>query len=141
MIERVIHIIIGILLFLGSTGIVVNKHYCQNELKSTALFLKAEACHAVTSVASCPMHQHKGDEDREKKNCCDDKSEYVKSDNEQLVQSFEIDFPNHPVSLDNVPLVLNTDPSALDAHSLHYLTYKPPIVLNDIPVLLQAFLL
>lgn len=136
MISRATHIILAVLLFISSTGFVVNKHYCQNELKSMALFHKAEPCHQDKATKSCPMHSSG---EQEKKDCCDDKTEYVKASDEQVAPSFEINLPNIPVLWAAIFVVFNIELPALDSNTLHYLTYKPPIVLNDLSVLLQVF--
>ena len=136
LIARATHIILALLLFISSTGFVVNKHYCQGELKNMALFRKAESCHQDKAMKSCPMHSSG---EKEKKGCCDDESEYVKANDEQLAPSFEINLPNIPVLWAAIFVAFHIGLPALDSNTLHYLTYKPPIVLNDISVLLQVF--
>ena len=136
LIARATHIILAVLLFISSTGFVVNKHYCQNELKSMAIFHKAEPCHQEKAMKSCPMHSSG---EKEKKGCCDDETEYVKASDEQVASSFQIDLQVTPVLLAAIFVVFNIELPALDSNTLHYLTYKPPIVLNDLSVLLQVF--
>ena len=101
-----------------------------------ALFLKAESCHQDKAMKGCPMHSSG---EKEKKGCCDDETEYVKANDDQLAQSFEIGFQHIPVLLAAFFVVFNLELPALDSNTLHYLTYKPPIVLNDLSVLLQVF--
>ena len=137
---RIAHITLAFLLLLSSTGIVFNKHYCGSELKSMAVFMEATPCHHAKARKACPLHGS-GDEEyqNEKKDCCNDKTEYVKSDNEQIAQFSQINLKNLPVLLDTVFAVFTIELPVTDFHTLHYLTYKPPIVLNDISVLLQVF--
>ena len=137
---RIAHITLAFLLLLSSTGIVLNKHYCGSELKSMAVFMEAEPCHHVEAMKGCPIHSS-GEEGikKKKKSCCNDETEYVKSDEEQLAQPFRIDLKNLPVLLAATFLALDFQLPATDSNTLHYLTYKPPIVLNDISVLLQVF--
>ena len=87
-------------------------------------------------MKSCPMHSSG---EQEKKGCCDDESEYVKANDEQLAPSFEINLPNNPVLWAAIFVAFHIELPALDSNTLQYLTYKPPIVLNDISVLLQVF--
>lgn len=140
LIYRIAHITLAFLLLLSSTGIVLNKHYCGSELKSMAVFMEATPCHHVKAVKSCPTHSS-GEEglQKEKKGCCDDKTEYLKSDEEQLAQSFRFDLKNLPVLLAAVFVAFDIKLPVTDSNTLHYLTYKPPIVFNDISVLLQVF--
>lgn len=143
MLTRIFHITLAVLLFISSTGFVVNKHYCQDELKSMALFIQAEACHKEKAVRSCPFHaspHEEGQQKEGKKGCCDDKAEYVKSDDEQLAQSFKIDLELNPVLVSAINVPLSIELPSIDEHSLHYLNYKPPLIVFDIPVRLQTFL-
>ena len=137
---RIVHIILSFLLLLSSTGIVLNKHYCGTELKSMAVFIGAKPCDHVKAMKGCTTHSS-GEEglQQEKKGCCNDKTEYVKSDDDQLAQPFRIDLKNLPALFATIFVAFNIQLPATDANALHYLTYKPPIVLNDISVLLQVF--
>jgi hypothetical protein len=136
------HIILALVLLIGSAGLVVNKHYCQNQLKSTAFFLKAKACHQVSKQRSCPMHadmaEHSGI--REHKGCCDDETEYLKADEDQIVSSFAWQLKRPiPVRIDRTWPEPPEWPSS-DRQTLHYLNYKPPLIVCDLPVALQTFL-
>ena len=138
MLQRLIHIVLAFLFFISSTGLVINKHYCQNELKNMALFVKAEGCHTMKQM-SCPMHSSPEDENPEK-GCCDDETEYVKVDEEQQIQPSEINIQVNPVLMSVLFVTLNLDWPSLDKQSIHYLNYKPPLIVCDLPVSLQTFL-
>ncbi|MCB9273139.1 MAG: hypothetical protein H6564_03815 [Lewinellaceae bacterium] len=139
MLLRMLHIALSFLMFVSSTGVVVNEHYCRDERKSAALFVKAEACHGEKAVRACPMHKdHQAS--FKKKGCCDDRTEYFKSDEEQLAQSFGIGgIKDIQLFLPAFFVAFNIKLPAVESHTLHYLTYKPPIVLNGLIVLLQVF--
>ncbi|MCB0562713.1 MAG: hypothetical protein KDD09_27365, partial [Phaeodactylibacter sp.] len=126
MIQRIAHITLAFLLFISSAGLVINKHYCQNELKSIALFSEAEGCHQEKTM-SCPMHAKKS-EDNHKKGCCDDETEYVKSDEDQYIQSLEIELSVPPLLFADLPTTFILDAPSLDKQSIHYLNYKPPLI-------------
>lgn len=138
MIQRIAHIILAFLLFISSAGLVINKHYCQNELKSMALFAEAEGCHQAKKM-SCPMHADQ-EEDNHKKGCCDDETEFVKADEDQYVQSSKIELKVPPLLFVDLPAIFNLEAPSLDKQSIHYLNYKPPLIVCDLPVLLQTFL-
>lgn len=140
--NRAIHIILTFLLLIGSTGLVINKHYCRQQLKSTAFFLKAEACHQNSKQPSCPMHAAADDHNGhgERKDCCDDQTEYLKAEVEQLLTAsdFYLHLPTNPVALSVWSSIAKR--TSLDRLTLHYLNYKPPLIVCDRQVLLQTFL-
>lgn len=69
-----------IAVLLSSMSFVLDKHFCNDELKSVSFFLKAENCHEQQKT-TCPMHSAQDKEDR--KNCCDNKTELIKVDIDQ----------------------------------------------------------
>ena len=116
-------------------------HYCQDELKSMAIFLEAEACHQEKAMASCPMHSsesHHGE--KESQGCCDDETQYVKSETEQFVQANETEINFNPVLLSVLFVALQIELPSIDTRSIQYLNYKPPLIVCDLPVRLQTFL-
>lgn len=139
MLQKIGHIILAILLFIGSTGLVINKHYCQDELKSMAVFQKAKSCHAAKQTSACPMHAQQEQDDDQSGGCCDDQSEMVKVEQEQT-------FPVLGMELQLSIAMLPPSAMAFDLSSLpsihllpEYLHYKPPPLVCDLPVLLQTF--
>jgi len=44
---RIINIILAGFVFFSATGFVVNKHFCQDELRHVKLFMKGEGCHEI----------------------------------------------------------------------------------------------
>lgn len=139
LLHKLFHIILALLLFISSTGLVINKHYCQNELKSIALFVKAKACHSDSAMKNCPFH-NPPDGEKKEKDCCNDETEYVKVDEEQLTPTVEYNLPLNPVLISTLFVVLNFELPAFDKQTLHYLNYKPPLIVCDLPVRLQTFL-
>lgn len=124
-------------------GFVVQKHFCQNELKGVSVFVKAASCHQnPVDEPSCPMHgseaHHHGDS--EQKNCCDDEVDFVKLDQEFQTESFQIQLQNDPVLLGIISLALRLSVSEEASSPTHFLNYKPPLLVCDFPVSLQTFL-
>jgi len=79
LIARLAHITLAFLLFFSSTGLLMNKHYCQDKLKSVALFAQAKTCQHTKTVP-CAVHGTMTVPDNEAKGCCDNESEYLKAD-------------------------------------------------------------
>lgn len=106
MIARIAHIILAFLLFFSSTGLLVNKHYCQEELKSIAVFAQAKACQHTKTVP-CAVHGTMVVPADEKQGCCNNESEYLKADTDWVTTTI--------AELNAVaPLVLVEIPSWVD---------------------------
>ena len=81
------------------------------------------------------------DEDApQKKGCCDTETDFVKVDDDQVEASLEFNLSDYPVLF--AALVIFADFSLVneDDKSRHYFTYKPPLLVCDLPLSLQAFL-
>ena len=110
-----------------------------DELKNTALFFKAKSCHEESPMANCPMHKHMAS--NEKKNCCNDEAEYIKSEVDQI-QTITDEFSLQQSFQPGVSwLQLNVDYPDFYKQLIHYLNYKPPLLACGLFVQFQAFLL
>ena len=140
LIFRVAHIVLAFLLFISSAGVIINKHYCRDELKSMALFLEAEVCHKEKAMKSCPMHSKDRTDEEEEKDCCDNRTEYCKADEDQLAPTFRTAFQLNtnfwPAKLNAYYLEL----VSIEARTFYYLNYKPPLIVWDLPISLQTLL-
>lgn len=131
---RLFHIILSILVLFSSTGLLINQHYCRNELKHSALFAAAKSCHAQPAP-SCPMH---APSKKEQKGCCENESHFLKHKQDQVKAEAEpVKAPAAAVAL-FIP-AFNTAPPAFSRQNIHYLNYKPPLIFRDFPASLQVF--
>ena len=135
MLKRIVHSLLSAIILLSSTGMVVQMHYCMDELQSVSLFVKPDHCHPVAEN-TCPFHAKQD----KKKSCCSEESGFAKLQIEQM-----------PIALDGVLEldwlmlgVLLEDSLVQDQSERsqpHYLNYKPPLLACDIPVAVQRFLI
>ena len=83
--QKVLHIFLALLVFISTIGVTVNRHYCQQQLRSTGLWWIPMSCHesaiADDKLPSCPFHAQKPDS--EKRKCCSEESDYKKIEIEQ----------------------------------------------------------
>lgn len=118
---------LAVLLLIATTGVTLNKHYCMGRLQSVAIFQSAQNC--------------MDDEGAEPMPCCQDVSEELKLD-EVAKASFE--FKGAP---DLVPMaivsfiLLDHDLLTSTKGQNQYLSYTPPALEKDVPVLIQSFLI
>jgi hypothetical protein len=137
---RFLNIILAVLIFISSTGFTVNSHFCQNQLKDVCLFFKADDCYkkfnAQKTKKSCHLEKKSCEN-----NCCNNTSEYYKLDQDQQLISFDFKAFNTPQIIATLWIVLNLELPIETTKSIHYLNYKPPLIVSDLPVDLQTFLL
>ncbi|MDF9795624.1 hypothetical protein OKW21_000887 [Catalinimonas alkaloidigena] len=127
MIRKLIHIILSMILLLSTTGVAISKHYCGGELSAV------EVGHEKMSCCDEP--------DDMPEDCCHD---------EQLTFLVEQDFQLSAFQFDCFALAVTAllpylDLSALfdeqKANVTEFKLYLSPLIAQDIPVLLQSFLI
>lgn len=137
---RSLHISLIFLLLVGSTGLVVNKHFCQDILRDVRIFAEAPTCHQQPDTEpACPLHAPTEDE-QPRNNCCDSSSDYYKLDTEQP-EAEPAPLPLHfpaPIGGATAHFAFNPPP-AFPAPD-RYLHYQPPLLTRDRTVTLQVFL-
>lgn len=140
MVRKVISYALVMIMAMASAGLIVNRHYCKNELKSTALFVKAQPCHSPKAKIACPMHSDTSPLEDAEGNCCDDKTNYLKSEVDQIHFVEYTDLSKCKEF--NLPAVyVNSADVLVNISSVqHYLNYKPPLIVCDLPLRLQTLL-
>lgn len=107
MVTKACHIIILFVLLIATTGMGISRHFCTDDLVSTALYTDTDSCCSDES-------------------CCHNESEFIQLDDSfsptqctQLPHSAEIDL----LSFQFLPIILlNTD----DSKEVPYSERKPP---------------
>ncbi|MCB0853738.1 MAG: hypothetical protein KDD63_16045 [Bacteroidetes bacterium] len=145
MIQKLTHIILITTVLLSSSGLIIQKHFCQNELKSVSIYVKPDQCHPKASASTpkaCPMHgrekmarPHKP----EQKGCCDDSAEFFKLDTKFVITS-DADFTADIQLIDFYQESPIDDFLESESLKFHYLNYKPPLLVCDVAVSLQTFI-
>lgn len=127
MIRQFVHITLSMILLLSTTGVAISKHYCGGELS------KVEVGHE--KIHCCDQPDDMPDD------CCHD---------EQLTFLLEQDFQLSAFQFDCHLLAVTAflpylDLSALfveqEAYETEFKPYLSPPIAQDIPVLLQSFLI
>jgi len=122
-------------------GFIVNMHFCMGELASVSLLGEAKACSLATDAPSC--HQSVTAEIN-KMDCCQDSSISVESQAD-FSADYTVEAPRQAstslVSLPFLALDLLLPTSSIVTDDFPYLAYKPPLLSQDVPVLIQSFLI
>ena len=85
MATRILHILLAVLVFFSSTGLILVHHYCNKELKNIGVFVDFESCADSQNSESCcqiksPKNCCKLSKNADNPDCCDTKIVYLKSD-------------------------------------------------------------
>ena len=135
------------LMFLASTGLSMDMHYCQNQLQGISLIGKAKSCHDRQRHAPC----HK-----KKKTCHHSNGSAAKADadncchNETIaIEKLDLDATAKQIATyQDIPLDFLAALAALylfdyceQADFQPYVHYKPPLPDRDVQVLYQTFLI
>lgn len=142
---RIFALTMAALMFCTSISFAVDLHYCKGDLKSFSLIGKAKTCHEMAQAkAHCPHHakmMQKASKMDEEKGCCENKTLHFQFDQDQQIESidFAISTPSLQFLVAYVTVFVQKNISI--RHTPNFLTYKPPTIERNIPVLFQSFLL
>lgn len=136
MFRSFVHIILAGLVFLSSSGFVVQKHFCFDMLIATSFFTEVEKCSGARTHEQATHDPVSKDTALNKKSCCDD-----------LIQFFQVDYLENitakstldiqAIAPPNIVIIPVTAPVCLP---IQYERYKPPLLFCDLSVRFQSFL-
>lgn len=143
-IHRITALSLALLMFFSSLAFSMDMHYCQGTLKSVALFVKAKNCHELAaSMPNCKHHQLQTNAcAMDKKDCCENETVFFHLDQDQELPATDL-MSNTSLLHFASALVAVFFTNELDREhtASPARDYKPPLIAQDIPVLLQSFLL
>jgi len=146
---RIIALTMAFVMFATTVNLAIDMHYCQGQLKSVSFFGKAETCHEMTAtMKNCPHHQKVVEEtpskencSMRKKDCCDSKLLHIQSDLEQVNSSSEFVVSQEFQQFIIAFVAVFFQNTFIDKSVSNFQYYHPPIIVKDISVLNQSFLL
>jgi len=124
--QNIIGIFLAALLWIGATGFTVEKFYCGSYLRSIHVFSSPEPCCNKTNTP----------EGR-----CRTESEYVEAEISGVLPVFAKKIEKPLVATAILPKLVQLFSNEFEISPIKYLHYIPPLLLKDISVLLQSFLI
>lgn len=135
-IRSIVSIFLASIVLIASIGVTINFHLCAGQVQSLALFIKAKAC-KMDMPKTCHNEEHAS----KRKGCCQEESLVLKGKETnaevktatQLTPSFNL-----------ISVILPVLYSIIDLDSVatpQYAHYKPPLIEQDITVLVHSFLI
>ena len=123
------------LVLVSTMSFTINKHFCGDHLVSTSVILKADTCgmenQIPTTEKGCSIL---------KKNCCKDEIQLVKGQDDLKLDFSELDFQQQIFITSLVISYTNLfEGQATQISPFKY--YSPPLVVKDIQLLDQVFLI
>ena len=122
------------LVLFSTMSFAINKHYCSGELVSTAVFIKAKTC-GMEMQNTVPIK-----ESNVKNNCCKDLVKIVEGADDLKLAFSDIEFQKQLFIASFVYSYINLfEGNAKETVLFKY--YSPPLIIKDIHVLDNVFLI
>jgi len=142
---KTLHLILALNVLLSSTGLTVFEHLCQMKGRTVSIFTQPKGCCKLKKLdkTTCCVQKEQGqDESLSREPCCQDKSQFLKSNIDGAIQKIALpDFHFQAFNIQSLPVMaleVNVIPTSQKA--LRFYLYKPPPKVTDIRVFIQSFL-
>lgn len=138
LLRTILTLSLALLVVFSSLGITITRHLCAGEVMSLAVFSHSAACEMDQQKEKLPpCHQPAADED-----CCQDQTIVLEVEDQKTLSSsaFQLSVPD----MTFVAAFSAVWTSLFDFYApayTHVPDYSPPVIIQDIPVLVQSFLL
>ena len=146
-IQKICAFLLASLMLFTSVGFTVDIHFCQGDFKSFSLFGKAKNCHEVLQKQStCKHHQalaqtYNNCEEDAPKDCCENKTINLDADQDQQLQTVDFELTKQTELFLTAFVFTFYQNDLINARNIDYSRYRPPLIIRDIPILIQSFLL
>ena len=140
---------LSFLMLITSVSLTVDMHFCRGQLTTFSFFGKTKTCQEISKIErmkKCPhfkkmMAQNKAVGINEK-GCCENKTVLIELDKDQDIQTTTFTL-NKPLKHFIKAYVITFSPYNIDIkrEMPPFTLYKPPLIIRDIPVLLESYLL
>lgn len=131
---KIAALLMASLVLFSTLSFTVQKHLCGGKVADVALFGDLERC-------NMPDDNHNNHNSGiTKESCCQDQTDFVQGSNAELKISNKLQGQTHVFAVFFTYTYLRLfESSEKDSNS--YLNYSPPIIVKDIPVLYDTFLI
>ena len=123
------------LMLVSTMSFTINKHFCGDHLVSTSVVLKANTC-GMEKLTPTPQK----DCSILKKNCCKDEIRLVKGQDDLKLDFSELDFQQQ-IFITSLVISYSNLFEGQDTQISPFKDYSPPLVVKDIQLLDQVFLI
>jgi len=131
--QKSVSTVLALLVLASTFSFTVDKHFCGSFLVDQAVFSKALSC-------GMDMPSHSGTEVMDQDNCCRNQNITVNGQEELNISFNSMDF-DQQVFLAAFTFSFNELFEGLPQQVIPYKNYTPPLIVKDIPVLNDTFLI
>jgi len=131
--QKSVSTVLALLVLVSTFSFTVDKHFCGSFLVDQAVFSKALTC-------GMDMHSHSGTDVMDQDNCCRNQNISVDGQDELNISFNSMDF-DQQVFITAFTFSFNNLFEGLPQQVIPYKNYTPPLIVKDIPVLNDTFLI
>jgi hypothetical protein len=143
--HKITSLTLALLIFISSSGVSLDLHFCQGTFKSFSIYGKAKNCHKLSlegdkKKPTCKHHSAKATQ-KEQKYCCKNHTFVIKRGKADATshviheyQDFQFDYFNIPPNRE----IINIE---IFEYLVVYVLHKPPLPKKDYQVLFQTFII
>ena len=120
----------------STMSVTIHEHYCGGEMVDSSMFLKAESCGMDMAMdipaENCPEEVNS--------NCCEDVVKLVEGQTELKTQVTNLDFEQQLFVAAFIKSYINLF-EGLDNQVIPFKDYSPPLIIKDIQLLDEVFII
>jgi len=135
--NKILAILMSFVVLFSTMSFTISEHYCGGDLVNTAMFFEADSCEMEMEM---DMSSSTEDCNFEKEDCCKDINKIVEGQNELNIQVVNLDFEQQSFIASFIYSYINLF-EGLDKNVVPFKNYSPPLIVKDIQVLDQVFLI
>ncbi|MBD3626524.1 hypothetical protein [Cyclobacterium sp.] len=132
--QKIATLFLSLIVLLSSMSFTLNRHLCMGEIEKVSLFKEVKAC--KMHAKSC----HDDKSESSKKDCCENEQLIVQGQDE-LTKASIFKQPQPEMSAVLYLLVAYFTVNTVQPDVVPHQHYAPPLIRQDIPVLIQSFLI
>ena len=138
--KKISAILLAIVVLFTTMSYTVHEHYCGGELIDSSLFSKATSCEMDNMVKMNMPISDKSCSMEEMEDCCDDIVTFIEGQSELKINVLSLDFEQQLFITAFAYSYINLF-EGLDNNVIPFKDYSPPLLIKDIQVLDEVFLI
>ncbi|MGZ0017730.1 HYC_CC_PP family protein [Yeosuana sp. AK3] len=133
--QKIMAFLMALVVLFSTMSFTIDRHYCGNTLVDTAVFNKAKGCGMEMQVSTINSECS-----TVKKSCCTEEQITVQGQDELQLTFYNLTFEKQLIVASFTYAYLNLF-EGLPQQVIPYKNYTPPLIVKDIPVLNDTFLI
>jgi len=132
--HKILSIALAFVVLTSTMSFTINKHFCGGTLVDTALFVEAQTCGMEQQVSN------DSESSNVKSNCCSTEKLVIEGQDNLKLDFSTFDLPSKSFITSFVYLYINQFDNVANKN-IHFRDYSPPLIVKDIQVLDEVYLI